>query len=68
VCKISSGKQRIVILLRCTTGVPSMRAPIGSFVICRQGGMELSVSEFHSLFVYDATAPSGSWPPHSRGF
>jgi len=37
-CKISSGKQRVVILLRGTAGVLSMRALITSFVICRQGG------------------------------
>jgi hypothetical protein len=37
-CKISFGKQRIVILLRGTAGVPSTRALIASFVICRQGG------------------------------
>ena len=37
-CTISSGKQRIVVLLRGTAGVPSMRALIGSFVICRKGG------------------------------
>jgi hypothetical protein len=50
-CKISSGKQFIVILLCGTGGVPSMRALIASFVICRQGGQELSVSESHSLFI-----------------